>query len=290
VSASANRYLAVTPARDEETLLPRLIESMTAQLVPPVRWIIIEDSSRDTTPAIADAAARRYPFIEVLHLTRDGARAAGGESVIMQALPRPLWQGYDFIFRCDADLTFAPDFTALLLAEFARDPLLGIAGAVLLEPQGGRWVPVAGGPRFHTRGATKFYARRCFDAIGGLEAGLGWDTVDEARALMMGFVTRSFPHIQARHHRPYGSARGLARARLAQGLAAYNAGYSPWFMLARALRQVAAAPPLAGAALLLAGYLYPYLRHQPRLAERQLVRFIRAQQHRRLLMMETVWR
>ena len=283
------RYLAITPARDEAALLGQLIQCMAAQQVRPLRWIIIDDSSRDATAEIIDEAARRHPFIEPVHITRPGARAPGGESVIMQALPRPLWQGYEWLLRLDADLSFAPDFAALLLAEFARDPRLGIAGASLLELRGSRWQAV-GGPAFHTRGATKFYSRPCFEAIGGLEAGLGWDTVDEARAMMKGFTTRTFAHVEARHHRPCGGARGFARLRLTQGVAAYNAGYSPLFMLARALRQLAATPPLAAPLLLLAGYLAPYARRRPRLAEPQLVRFIRHQQHRRLLLRTSLWR
>jgi biofilm PGA synthesis N-glycosyltransferase PgaC len=283
------QYLAITPARDEAALLGQLIESMAAQQIRPRRWIIIDDSSRDATGEIIEQAARRYPFIEAVHLKRAGGRAPGGESVIMQALPRPLWQGYDWLLRLDADLSFAPDFAALLLAEFARDSHLGIAGASLLELRGGQWLAV-GGPAFHTRGATKFYSRPCFEAIGGLEAGLGWDTVDEARAWMRGFTTRTFPHVQACHHRPCGGARGFARLRLAQGVAAYNAGYSPMFMMARALRQLSASPLLAAPILMLAGYWASCLRRRPRLAEPQLVRFIRHQQHRRLLLRTSLWR
>ncbi|HLH75389.1 MAG TPA: glycosyltransferase family A protein [Candidatus Binataceae bacterium] len=286
---SSPPYLAITPARDEAALLGQLVECMVAQQIRPQRWIIIDDSSRDATGEIIDQAARRYSFIEPVHLARQEGRAPGGESVIMQALPKPLWQGYDWLLRLDADLSFAPDFAALLLAEFARDPRLGIAGASLLEWRGGQWHAV-GGPAFHTRGATKFYSRRCFEAIGGLEAGLGWDTVDEARAWMKGFTTRTFLHVQARHHRPCGGARGFARLRLAQGVAAYNAGYSPLFMMARALRQLTANPPLATPLLMLASYWASCLRRRPRLAEPQLVRFIRHQQHRRLLLRTSLWR
>jgi len=100
------RYLAITPARDEERLLPGLIASLEAQSATPAHWILIDDGSRDGTPAIADAAAARCPWIEVHHLDLRRERAPGGESVIMKFLPRELWQAYDFILRLDADLTF----------------------------------------------------------------------------------------------------------------------------------------------------------------------------------------
>src|ERR1700737_1394716 len=120
-----SRYLVITPARDEEKLLPGLIASMASQSHLPSRWIIIDDGSADATPAILDEAARRYPWMEVHRLKRDRPRAAGGESVIMRFLPRETWSQYDYVLRLDADLSFASDFIKLLLDEFVRDPALG---------------------------------------------------------------------------------------------------------------------------------------------------------------------
>ena len=74
----AARYLAITPARDEEKLLPKLIESMRAQTIVPARWIIIDDGSTDRTAAIIDEAARATAWIEPRHLKSDRPRKAGG--------------------------------------------------------------------------------------------------------------------------------------------------------------------------------------------------------------------
>ena len=282
-------YLAITPARDEEEFLPGLIASMAAQTCVPARWIIIDDGSADDTRAIIDDAARTHPWIEPQHLSRNGPRAAGGESLIMRFLQRDMRERYDFVLRLDADLSFESHIIEQMLAEFAHDPSLGIAGATLYEPSGEKWVEVPS-PAFHTRGAVKMYSSACFAAIGGLEAGLGWDTVDEAHAMMLGFKTRSFRHIHARHHRPQGAAGGLWRARMAAGVAAYRAGYSPAFMMARAARQVIARPFVLAALLMLAGYCRGYLHRVSRAASPELVRFVRRQQWRRLLMQESKWR
>jgi glycosyltransferase involved in cell wall biosynthesis len=282
-------YLAITPARDEERLLPGLIDSMTAQTRPPERWIIVNDGSIDSTAAIIDSAARRYSWIEPHHLERNRMRAEGGESALTKLLPPELSNDYAYILRLDADLSFATDFVELLLAEFARDAKLGIGGATLWEPERGRWREVPT-PYFHTRGAAKMYSGTCFAAIGGLDAGLGWDTIDEATALMRGFHTRSFRHIHACHHRPQGAAGGRWRGRLASGRAAYRAGYSPGFMVARAAAHAFARPYLLGGVLMLGGFLEGYLRRRPRAASPDLVKFVRGQQRRRLLLMDSVWR
>ena len=108
--------------------------------------------------------------------------------------------------------------------------------------------------------------------------------------MMLGFRTRSFRHIHAYHLRPQGAAGGAWRARLAAGRAAYLAGYSPLFMIARAVRNCLARPPLLGGILMLAGFVEGYLRRWPRAASPDLIRFVRRQQMRRLFLLESVWR
>jgi len=281
-------YGAITPARDEEKFLPGLIKSMVAQTRLPLRWIVIDDGSSDATPALIDDAASRHRWIQVHHVDRGGQRHPGGETVLQRFLNPELWSDCDMVFRVDADITFEPDFVRSMLAEFRRDRRLGIASGTLYERRRGQWQEIVA-PRFHTRGAIKMYSRACLAAIGGLEPGLGWDTIDEARAAFIGFTTRSFRHIHARHHRPQGSAAGVLSGRMAAGQAAYQCGYSPLFMAARACRQVVTWPPVAGAVWMAGGYLEGYLRGKPRAASPELVKFIRRQQMRRLMFLSSVW-
>src|SRR5271156_2832494 len=103
------RYVVITPARDEEQLLPGLIESMRAQTFAPARWMVIDDGSTDRTGAILDQAASVTPWLEPHHLKTDRQRQPGGESVIMQFLKEDVWRPMDFILRLDADLSFGPD-------------------------------------------------------------------------------------------------------------------------------------------------------------------------------------
>lgn len=115
-----NRYLAITPAKDEEKYLPSLIDSLVNQSVTPDRWIIIDDGSRDASARIIDQAAQHYPWIEPHHLAPRLRREEGGESVIMQFLPRQTWKQYDYIFRLDAE---HPAFTRAALQSFIPAPV-----------------------------------------------------------------------------------------------------------------------------------------------------------------------
>jgi poly-beta-1,6-N-acetyl-D-glucosamine synthase len=180
-----NRYLAITPAKDAEKCLPSMIESLANQSVTRARWILIDDGSTDATASIIDRAAQLHPWIEPHHLVPKVLREEGGESVIMQFLPRETWEQYDYILRLDVDISFGAELAEGLMAEFVRHPSLGIAGPTLYEPDADGWHEILA-PGFHTRGAAKFYSRACFGAIGGLESGPEWDTIDEVRAMMLG--------------------------------------------------------------------------------------------------------
>ena len=92
-------------------------------------------------------------------------------------------------------------------------------------------------PAYHVHGATKLYSRECFEAVGGIEERLGWDTIDETYARMRGFRTRSFEDVGARHHRRGVGRRPPSRQR-AHGECAYVVRYSlPWVLL-RAVKLV----------------------------------------------------
>jgi poly-beta-1,6-N-acetyl-D-glucosamine synthase len=283
------RYVAITPVRDEEKFLPELIRSMAAQTHPPDLWILVDDGSIDASGEILDRAAAGHSWIRVHHLGSTRTRAEGGESAVVRILKREVWECFDYVLRLDADLTFGADFARKLIYEFSRDPRLGIAGAALCEPKGTGWREVRQ-PAFHTRGAVKMYSRECFAAIGGLAGGVGWDTLDEAHAMMLGFRTRHFRHILALHHRPQGGAAGAWRARMAAGRAAYQVGYSPLFLFARAAACMAKRPRIIGGLAMIGGYSQGYLTRQPRSASPELVRYVRREQIRRLLLMESQWR
>ena len=261
---------------------------MRAQTITPERWIIIDDGSTDRTGEIVDEAALTTAWISPHHLKSDRPRQAGGESVIMQFLTEAAWRSMDFIFRLDADLSFGPDMVASLIDEFKRDPALGIASPILAEPANGGWKNVVV-RSMHTRGAAKMYSRACFETVGKLESGLGWDVVDGARARMAGFKTRTFEHIRCLHHRPQGSASGLMRGRYANGRSAWYVGYSPLYMMAAAARRIATPPFLLGSMLMVAGYLDGFVRRRPQVSDPELIRFVRRQQMRRLLLMDSLW-
>jgi poly-beta-1,6-N-acetyl-D-glucosamine synthase len=286
------RYVIITPARDEEAYIEQTILAVIRQTVRPVRWIIVDDGSHDQTAEIIDSYAAAYPWIKPVHRSDRGFRQAGGGVV------NTFYEGYgqidssdwDFIVKLDADLSFAPDYFERCFLEFEMDPLLGIGGGGIYHEQKGGGLALEPNPKFHVRGATKIYKRECWEKLGSLLRAPGWDTVDEVKANMLGWTTRSFPHIKVTHYRFTGAADGAWKDCVKNGRANYIAGYHPIFMLFKCIRRLVAKPYLFGALGLLWGFLSGYLVRIPQVEDRALINYTRNQQMRRLMLQESIWK
>ncbi len=285
------KYVVITPVRDEEKHVEATVRSVTSQAIPPMEWIIVNDGSSDRTADIVDQYAAQFPWIHTIHRPNRGFRKSGGGVV------EAFYEGYhalrcddwEFIVKLDGDLTFSPDYFQRCLEHFASEPQLGIGGGDIYHSLGGR-LKLEVTPRFHVRGATKIYRRACWEAIGGLRAVPGWDTIDEVKANMLGWRTYSFGDLPLLHHRFTGSADGLLRDKVKHGLVCYISGYHPLFVAASCLYRLVQKPYVIGSAAILFGFLKGYLTHIPRVNEPRVIQYLRAQQLRCLFGLETIWK
>ena len=285
------KYVIITPARDEEAFLEKTIASVASQSILPTQWIIVNDGSVDRTGQIIDRYASMYPWITPVHRSNRGYRQAGGGVVATfydgyAQIRSPDWE---FLVKLDADLSFSADYFESCFAEFDQDLRLGIGGGGIYHEEAGE-LKLERNPRFHVRGATKIYRRECWDALGGLLRAPGWDTVDELKANMLGWTSRTFPDLRLSHYRFTGAADGAWRDSIKNGRANYITGYHPIFMLLKCVRRSVQRPFLVGSVGLGWGFLSGYWRRTPRVQDHALIRYTRSQQMRHLLHLESIWK
>ena len=277
------RILVVVPFLDEAEHLPGLLATLAAQERVPDRLLLVDDGSRDGSPAQAAAFAAEHPWATVLRRPprppeRDRMVRAHELRALQWALDQ-ITEPWDVAGKVDADLRLSPDLLGELERRFLDNPRLGIAGAYLRDLEGRRQ-PC---PEGHVEGENSFYRHACWDAIAPLPAILGWDTIDEVRARLHAFDTQSFamPAGDPVHCRRMGSHDGVLRGYRRAGLAAYAYGAHPLHVLASALARSRARPRPACGAHYLAGWIAAAARRAPR-AERAVRRRVRAEQTRRL--------
>ncbi len=285
------KYIVITPVRDEEANLRFTIESMIAQSIPPVEWVIINDGSSDQTGRIIDEFAERYPWIRAVHRANRGFRKSGGGVVeaFNDGYRAVSCEDWEYIVKFDGDLSFEPDYFEKCFAHFEAEPKLGVGGGSIYHVFNGEAV-LERCPKFHVRGATKIYRKACWDALGGFWPAPGWDTFDEIKANRLGWTTRNFPDLRLIHHRQTGSAEGLWNGLVKNGRATYVCGYHPLFMLGKCLRRLTAKPYGVGSAGLLYGFITGYLKRIPQVDDKDTITYLRAQQLGRMTGGETIWR
>jgi poly-beta-1,6-N-acetyl-D-glucosamine synthase len=285
-------YVIITPVRNEEEFLPGTVKSLAQQTIAPAKWVIVDDGSTDQTIRLAEQAAEQHPWISVVRRADRGFRQAG--TGVIQAF----YDGYavvageqwDYVVKLDGDVTLPADYFERCFAHFEANEGLGIAGGTVCKRVAAGLEPESRvDPPFHVRGATKIYRRECWRQIGGLLRQPGWDTLDEVKANMLGWITVTFPEIQLEHHRPAGGAYGTWNNWVKNGFANYVAGYHPLFMAIKCLKRSLNAPVVIGALGLGWGFVSGYVRGGEQVKDRALIRYFRRQQISRLLGRPSLW-
>lgn len=285
------RYVIITPARDEEYYIEKTILSVASQTLKPIEWVIVNDGSTDQTGKIIDEYANNYLWIHSLHRENRGFRKSGGGVIeaFYDGYNSLKFKDWDFIVKLDGDLSFEVDYFERTFEHFKTNQKLGIGGGTIYNAIDGYMRPERT-PIFHVRGATKIYRKGCWEAIGGLVKAPGWDTIDEVKANMLGWETKSFPDIKIIHLRYTGSADGTWHNMVKHGIANYISGYHPVFMFLKCLKRTLQKPYFIGSAGLFYGFLSGYVNKIPQVDDKNLITYLRKEQIKRLFLRPSIWK
>jgi hypothetical protein len=253
-ASSSSGYVITTPARNERVGLPALLETVAAQLVKPLLWLIVDDGSEDGSREWLERARAQHPYLEVASAPEAadeylGAHIArikrwGLEQAILRARERgasPVYAGV-----LDADILLPAEHYWVLMEAMRLSPSLGVASSVLRAREGERTFVEPFQRADLPRGPTQFFRIECLERMGGLPPWPSFDSIANVKARALGYETRLLPELVATQSREtasrYGHAQGYAR----KGRYAWFLGLHPVLVLARTAAYSTRRPHRAG--------------------------------------------
>jgi cellulose synthase/poly-beta-1,6-N-acetylglucosamine synthase-like glycosyltransferase len=221
-------FCIIIPAHNEEAYLESTLQSFVQQTLLPNKLIVVNDGSTDNTQKIIDSFSKRHSFIESINSKSSNYHEPG--SKVINAFYKgyeTLQTPYDLIGKFDADIILPPNYLEKIVALFASDEKIGIAGGNLYIEGNGDWVYENISEKNKVRGPIKLYRKQCFEDIGGLKKSIGWDTVDGLLAEKNGWKIKTDTSLQVKHLKPTGKVYTKA-SRYKQGEAFYKMRYGFW--------------------------------------------------------------
>ena len=198
------RISVIIPAHNEEAFLSQCLDSFVTQTLMLDELIIVDDNSSDATFSIASTYAKKHSWIKVIQRKSEDVHVPGKKVVDTFDFGLKHASDFDLIGKFDADLTLPPNYFEVMLNHFQSNWKLGMCSGLLYIKKEGKWVYENIADPTHIRGPIKLYFKACFDKIGGLRPGVGWDTVDVLLAKFHGFETHTDASLQVKHLRPTG--------------------------------------------------------------------------------------
>jgi len=281
-----SKYILITSAHNEASLIGNTIKSVLDQQLKPVEWIIIDDGSTDNTSEVVAEFVASNSFIKLFKkkadLKRDFSSKVGA---IHLAVSKITSQEYDYLGILDADITFSSSYYASVISKFENRTKLGIVGGVIYDLVDGKTIPLYLHPNI-TRGAVQFFKRECFEEIGGilpLKYG-GEDSAACFSARLKGWEVENFEDLVGYHHRLAGTAdRGIYKARFREGFVEYHLGYHPLFEFVKGISRYKERPMIVGSIVRFTGFWWANLKREKRSISRDLIKFIRKEQINRII-------
>jgi len=278
-------YVLVTPAKNEEATIRITIESVVAQTLLPNEWVIVSDDSTDSTDEIVRRCQAEHSFIRLVRRERGCERSFSSVVHATETGIKALrHKDYEFLGLLDADVQFDPDYYESLIARFAANPSLGLAGGLVLDTVNGK--------TYRNRqylgdiaGATQFFRRKCFESLGGLIAipEGGWDAITCFQTRANGYQTATFPDLIVQHLKPRNVSEGnVLRRNWQMGIRDYALGSHPVFEILKCVSRCVDPPLVVGAALRMAAFFWCTIVRRKRMIPKKIMDRVRQEQINRI--------
>lgn len=279
-------YVALTVARNEEDLIEHTIQSVLSQTVPPKTYIVVDDGSTDKTPNIIKAYEDQGVIYYRLEGIRTGVKSYDicravnmGQRLALKHVP-----DWDFLLKLDADSRIPMSYAETMMRYMENDGALGIVSGSIHNRNSLEGRPSDG---------AKLFRRRCWDAIGGMDYVLGWDTHAIIKCNMAGYkaLNTGDPYTEMRSSR-----RQTPQKWYQSGVTRFILGFPIWHTMVAGAASLNDKPCVLGACIMVFTHLILrftkgggryskyYQRHMRRFAVNETIQRVQKVLHRNSFM------
>jgi len=272
------KYILVTACKNEASYLPYTIKSVVEQTIKPMVWVIVDDGSTDNTPEIIKEAKEKHEWIKSIRL-KESSRDLGFHlsSVVKTGFDfateycKKYGINYQYLCNLDGDQIIERTFFEELIAEFEKDPRLGIASGSFQYINGNRIIEIKYGAD-EPAGSAMLIRRECFEDCGGIQITQGWDSTLKAKARIRGWKTRWFGHVRVTETKDFGEVEGYWKRYMHKGTAAYYFNLNPIHVTFKSIKLLRKKPHYIGIAYL-AGYFGSLMRREEKIEDEEIRKY-----------------
>jgi len=270
-------YIMITPCKNEEKYLPKLIDSVLKQKIKPKLWLIINDGSTDKSTEIIEKAAKKHKWIicdnldqkkRDLRLRYSRICRDGFKKIIKICKNKNI--NWDYMVLLDADLVLPKDHFQKLLKKFDENRNLGIASGQLYYKEKGKLVQEPG-PDYFPSGPVRTWRKNCFFETDMYKITYCPDSVSCMKARLNGWETKCYKDITGLHRRT-SSANGLWKGYRISGEGSYYLNFHPIHIIGKSIYLTFKKPYFIGLAFL-SGYFSKYMVRAPQLDDKQICNY-----------------
>jgi glycosyltransferase involved in cell wall biosynthesis len=225
-----DEYILITPVKNEQETLGKMIDSIIFQTKKPVLFVIIDGKSSDETQNVVKKYSDKLPWVVLIH--QNFFSDIGGHINFSLAMREAYFFAleycrmnkieFNYIGKLDGDNIISENFFANLILKFKADPRLGAVSGISCTNGKQDMFPKDELPD------KRLYRKVALDQIGGFpDSKYSPDTVILAKMRMTEWKIQSFTGSIVTNLRPDGGmSRGDWNTGVTFGKARYYLGYS----------------------------------------------------------------
>lgn len=281
-------YILITPAKNEEKYLPKLIHSIVSQNVKPSAWFIIDDGSSDSTNDIVKNASSMYDWIHGIRL--DSKSSYDIEEHYSQVCRDGFSKAiqycennhipFEFVALSDADMKYPEEYFYDLIKILADNPKYGIVSGKVqimddVDKIHSEYKVLPGSD--HPMGTGRVWKFECFKDTDGYMITKSPDTVSNAYAMLKGWEIKQFDNFYCYQLRATGNKMSFWNGYYSKGRRAYYVGTNPLTIMNVIIDMIFISrqyKSMMKSAAYFIGYMNSLIKREPQLENVQIRKYI----------------